>query len=299
MVMKKEFLFIVLMGCTMVSSLFAQPSNNEPLNIIAFGAHPDDAELKASGVAAMWAEQGHKVKFVAMTNGDVGHFKEAGGPLAIRRLAEVQECAESLGIEVEVLDIHDGELMPTLENRRKVVKLIREWEADLVLFHRPYDYHPDHRYTGVLLQDAAVLVAAPFFMPLTAPTEQNPIFMYYSDNFEKPYATEPTIVVGIDEVAENKWNCIRSMPSQFKDADSWGGRYLPDVPQDAQERQEYILGFHQKRVASVADKYRQRLIELYGPDKGKNFKYAEAFELCQYGRQVSVEELKEIFPSYD
>lgn len=299
MVMKKEFLFIVLMGCTMVSSLFAQPSNNEPLNIIAFGAHPDDAELKASGVAAMWAEQGHKVKFVAMTNGDVGHFKEAGGPLAIRRLAEVQECAESLGIEVEVLDIHDGELMPTLENRRKVVKLIREWEADLVLFHRPYDYHPDHRYTGVLLQDAAVLVAAPFFMPLTAPTEQNPIFMYYSDNFEKPYATEPTIVVGIDEVAENKWNCIRSMPSQFKDADSWGGRYLPDVPQDAQERQEYILGFHQKRVAGVADKYRQRLIELYGPDKGKNFKYAEAFELCQYGRQVSVEELKEIFPSYD
>lgn len=297
--MKKKISIILLMFGTIMSSLLAQPSNKEPLRIIAFGAHPDDAELKASGVAAMWAEQGHKVKFVAMTNGDVGHFKEGGGPLAIRRLSEVKECAESLGIEVEVLDIHDGELMPTLENRRTVVKLIREWEADLVLFHRPFDYHPDHRYTGILLEDAAVLVAAPFFIPLTAPTKQNPIFMYYSDNFEKPYPTDPTIVVGIDEVAENKWNCIRSMPSQFKDADSWGGRYLPNVPQDAEERQNYILGVHQKRVAGVANKYRQRLIELYGPVKGKNIKYAEAFELCQYGRQVSMKELKQIFLSYD
>ena len=277
---------------------FAQQNDSKPLRIIAFGAHPDDAELKAGGVAALWAEQGHQVKFVAMTNGDVGHFKEGGGPLAQRRLAEVQECARLLGIETEVLDIHDGELMPSLENRRKVVTLIREWQADIVLFHRPYDYHPDHRYTGVLVQDAAVLVAAPFFLPLTPPTKQNPIFMYYSDSFEKPYPTDPTIVVGIDSVAEEKWNCIRAMPSQFKDSDSWGGRYLPDVPKDAQERQEYILGVHQKRIAAVADKYRERLVELYGPEKGMAIDYAEAFELCQYGRQVSVEELKELFPTF-
>ncbi|UJH90166.1 hypothetical protein LZ575_14785 [Antarcticibacterium sp. 1MA-6-2] len=177
--------------------------------------------------------------------------------------------------------------------------MIREWEADIVLFHRPYDYHPDHRYTGVLVQDAAVLVAAPFFLPLTPPTEQNPIFIYYSDNFEKPYPTDPTIVVSIDEVSEEKWNCIRAMPSQFKDADSWGGRYLPNVPKDAQKRQEYILGVHQNRIASVADKYRDRLVELYGSEKGQKIKYAEAFELCQYGRQVSVEELKLLFPTFE
>jgi len=296
--MNKFLLNFALIISPFLSVLFAQQSTSEPLRIIAFGAHPDDAELKAGGVAALWAEQGHKVKFVAMTNGDVGHFKEAGGPLAIRRLAEVQECARLLGIEVEVLDIHDGELMPTLENRRTVAKLIREWEADLVLFHRPYDYHPDHRYTGVLVQDAAVLVAAPFFMPLTPPTKQNPIFMYYSDNFQRPYPTDPTIVVGIDEIVEKKWNCIRSMPSQFKDANSWGGKYLPNVPQDEQQRQEYILGVHQKRIAGVADKYRERLVELYGSEKGNKFKYAEAFELCQYGRQVSLEDLKKLFPTF-
>lgn len=296
--MKKFSLIFPLMITIILSSLFAQQSNTEPLRIIAFGAHPDDSELKAGGVAALWAAQGHKVKFVSMTNGDIGHFKEAGAPLAIRRLAEVQECTRILGIETEVLDIHDGELMPTLENRKTVARLIRDWQADIVLVHRPYDYHADHRYTGALVEDAAVLVAAAFFTPDTPPTKKNPIFMYYSDNFQRPYPFEPTIVIGIDEVAEKKWNCIRAMSSQFADADSWGGRTLPNVPQNAQQRQEYILGIHQKAIAGVANKYRDRLVQLYGQDRGSKFKYAEAFELCQYGSQVSVDELKKLFPTF-
>src|SRR2546426_11319328 len=107
------------------------------LRIICFGAHPDDCELQAGGVAAMWAAQGHKVKFVSVTNGDIGHWREAGGPLAKRRLAEVLETARILGITSEVLDIHDGELEPNLENRRKITRLLREWNADLVVSHRP------------------------------------------------------------------------------------------------------------------------------------------------------------------
>ena len=130
-----------------------------PVDLLVFGAHPDDCELKAGGVAAKWAARGHKVKFVATTNGDVGHFAMAGGPLALRRTAEVKRCAEMLGIETQVLDIHDGELLPTIENRRTMARLIRQWQADIVLGPRPYDYHPDHRYTGVLMEDAAVLVA--------------------------------------------------------------------------------------------------------------------------------------------
>src|SRR5689334_14941624 len=90
------------------------------LRIICFGAHPDDAEYKAGGVAAKWAAQGHHVKFVSVTNGDIGHWQSAGGPLAQRRTAEVKSAAKILGIETEVLDIHDGELLPTLENRRTI-----------------------------------------------------------------------------------------------------------------------------------------------------------------------------------
>lgn len=277
----------------------ARTQAGEPLRIIAFGAHPDDCELKAAGVAALWAAQGHAVKFVSLTNGDVGHFNMAGGPLANRRRAEVEDCARGLGIETEVLDIHDGELMPTLENRKRVARLIRDWQADIVLFHRPYDYHADHRYTGVLVQDAAVLVVAPFFVPDTPPVERNPVFLSYSDGFERPYPFEPSIVVGIDAVAEQKWECISKMPSQFGDADSWQGRTQPGVPAGAEERAAYLLDLVKQRNEAVADRYRDRLIELYGEERGRAIRYAEAFEVSQYGRQPTVEELKRLFPTFE
>ena len=103
------------------------------MRIIVFGAHPDDCELEAGGTAARWAKLGYKVKFVSVTNGDIGHYQIAGAILARRRTAEVKRCAEILGIETEVLDIHDGELLPTLENRRLITRKIREWQADVVI----------------------------------------------------------------------------------------------------------------------------------------------------------------------
>ena len=285
-----------------VAVLVAAPAiagaqTNRPLRIIAFGAHPDDNELKAAGVAAMWAAQGHAVKFVAMTNGDIGHFEMAGGPLARRRKAEVEECARILGIETEVLDIHDGELMPTLENRRTVARLIREWQADIVLAHRPYDYHADHRYTGVLVNDAAVIVVAPFFTPDTPPVERNPVILYYSDAFRKPYPFDPTLVVGIDAAAEKKWACISAMPSQFGDRASWQASTRPDVPQADDAREAFLLEGVKQRGIAVADQYRQRLTELWGAEAAAEVEYAEAFELSEYGRQPTMEELKALFPT--
>jgi len=282
-----------------VQPLSAQLPTNRPLRIIAFGAHPDDAELKFAGTATLFAAQGAKVKLVALTNGDVGHFEAAGGPLAKRRKAEVAECARIFGIETEVLDIHDGELMPSLENRKTVARLIREWQADVVLSHRPYDYHPDHRYTGVLADDAAILVMAPFFTPDTPPTARNPVFLHYSDDFQRPYPFKADVVVSIDETAEKKWRCVTAMPSQFGDKDSWQGRTRPDVPPGDRERPAYLLELVKQRTAAVADKYRDRLIAMYGEQRGKAVKYAEAFELCEYGRQPSAEELKKLFPTFE
>ena len=283
--------------CASLLVLFMlQPATARPLRIIAFGAHPDDAELKASGVAALWASRGYKVKFVAMTNGDVGHFEVAGGPLAKRRKAEVAECARILGIENEVLDIHDGELTPSLENRKTVARLIRDWQADIVLSHRPYDYHPDHRYTGVLADDSAVLVVAPFFTPDTKATTRNPVYLHYSDAFQRPYPFKPDMVVAIDEAAEKKWSCVAAMPSQFGDKDSWQGRTLPNVPEGDREREAYLLDIVKKRNEDVANQYRDRLVALYGQAAGQKVKYAEAFQLTQYGRQASADEVKRMFP---
>ncbi len=297
--MKRQYLLAlasVSMAAAQLLAVGQAPAQPKPLRVIAFGAHPDDAELKASGVAALWAAQGAKVKFVAMTNGDVGHFSSAGGPLAKRRKAEVAECARILGIENQVLDVHDGELVPSLDNRKAVARLIREWQADIVLGHRPYDYHPDHRYTGVILDDTAVVVVAPFFTPDTPATLRNPVYMYYSDAFLKPYPFDPTIVVSIDAAADKKWQCVSAMPSQFGDKDSWQGRTLPGVPQDDRAREAYLLDQVKQRSAAVADKYRERLIALYGQERGSKVHYAEAFELSQYGRQAPVEELKGLFP---
>jgi LmbE family N-acetylglucosaminyl deacetylase len=296
--MRSARLFALLLAVFLVPSLAAQNPTDRPLRIIAFGAHPDDAELKFAGTAALFAAKGHKVKLVALTNGDVGHFSQAGGPLAQRRKAEVTACHKRLGVETEVLDIHDGELMPDLETRKKVANLIRDWQADIVLSHRPWDYHPDHRAVGKLAEDAAVVVAAPFFAPYTKATQGNPIFLFYSDGFKKPYPFDPILAVGIDEVAQKKWDCVSDMPSQFADADSWQGRYGRNVPTDEAGRKAYIMDSVKQRNADVAEQYRNLLVQLYGEQKGRGVKYAEVFELNQYGRQATADELKKLFPTF-
>lgn len=273
--------------------------DEEPLRIIAFGAHPDDCEINAGGVAAMWAEAGHEFKCVAMTNGDIGHFGMSGGELAIRRMDEVQACADNMGISTHVMDIHDGELMPTLENRRTVTRLIREWQADIVMVHRPYDYHADHRYSGQLVNDAMILVEARFFTPDTPPLERAPILLYYHDGFERPYPFEPSIVVDIDPGADCKWNCLREMPSQFSDTDSWTWGRRSNVPESESERMDIRVGEIQQRYLDQADQYREMLIDLYGEEHGRSVRYAESFQLSEYGRQASLEELMQLMPSFD
>lgn len=278
---------------------FAGPATAaEPLRIIVFGAHPDDCELRAGGTAALWSKLGHKVKFVAVTNGDIGHHEISGGPLARRRTAEVKRCAEILGIEAEVLDNHDGELLPTLEDRKEITRLIREWKADLVFSHRPNDYHPDHRYSGVLVQDAAFMVIVPNFCPDTPALRKNPVFMYLEDDFQKPNPFEPDVVVPIDASADKKFACIDALESQFYEWNPWLFGYLDQVPKDKSARFEWLKGHFAPRFASTADKFRGVLKEELGDEKGGAVKYAEAFEVCEYGSQPSKEELRRLFPFF-
>lgn len=294
-------LFLSLLAMSVVfPPLPAQCAESDgKLRILCFGAHPDDAEFKVGGSAAKWAALGHHVKFVSVTNGDIGHWQIAGGPLATRRTAEVQEAAKVLGIETEVLDIHDGELLPTLENRRTITRLIRNFKADVVMSHRPNDYHPDHRYTGILVQDAAFMVTVPFFCPDTPPLESNPVFFYYSDNFQKPNPFTPDVIVAIDDVFEKKIAAIHSLPSQVYEGGANGSdRFMADIPKDEAGRKAWAVRVHGGRYAAVADKHREALLKWYGPDRGKAAKYAEAFEICEYGRKPSPEELKKLFPFF-
>lgn len=174
----KKLLILLIAGLFIWNSSHAQ---DKPLNVIVFGAHPDDCENDAGGLAALYSSMGHKVKFVSLTNGDKGHHEMGGGKLAVIRLKEAKNAGKALGIaEYDVLDNHDGELMPTLENRMDVIRLIREWNSDIVIAPRPNDYHPDHRYTGILVQDAAYMVIVPNILPHTPPLKKNPCHRYYS-----------------------------------------------------------------------------------------------------------------------
>jgi LmbE family N-acetylglucosaminyl deacetylase len=270
------------------------------LRILCFGAHPDDCELKAGGVALLWAAKGHHVKFVSVTNGDIGHWRDAGGPLARRRKAEVEQAAKILGIATEVLDIHDGELLPTLENRRTITRLIREWKADVVMSHRPNDYHPDHRYTGVLVQDSAYMVAVPYFCPDIPPLQSNPVFLFYSDSFQKPNPFQPDIAVDIDAVIEKKLDALDTLESQFYEGGALGSAELiPADPKKQEERRRQVRAGHADRSKATADSYRAKLGEFYGKERADKVKHAEVFEICEYGRRPDKKDLARLFPFFE
>ena len=284
------------------SLLYSQsPANDGKLRIICFGAHPDDAEYKSGGVAAMWAQQGHHVKLVSVTNGDIGHWKMAGGALAQRRSAESAEVAKRLGVTSEVLDIHDGELLPTLENRRLITRQIRQWQADIVIAHRPWDYHPDHRYVGVLVQDAAYMVAVPFFCPDSPPLKKNPVFLYSSDGFKKPYPFIADIAVAIDDVFEQKVDALMALESQTFEGGALGSQESMDAAPPASQpdlRRAWLRDRWHRRSSDEAKRFRDTLVRWYGDSRGAKVQYAEAFEICEYGRQPEPEEIRKLFPFF-
>jgi LmbE family N-acetylglucosaminyl deacetylase len=298
----------VALGVMMVSSAlpFARagavdsPGDRE-LRIICFGAHPDDCEIRFAGCAALWTAKGHKVKFVSTTNGDIGHWREAGGPLARRRRAEVERADRMVGAVTEVLDIHDGELLPTLENRRTITRLIREWKADIVMGPRPNDYHPDHRYTGVLVQDAAYMVTVPFFCPDVPALKKNPVFLYSTDRFMKPNPFKPDIVVDIDPVLEKKLDALGAIVSQFYEGGANGSADLVPAKTDLakqKERHQQVRDSFTRRFQADADRFRAQLGEWYDKDHAAKVKTVEPFEICEYGTQPTKEELKRLFPFF-
>jgi LmbE family N-acetylglucosaminyl deacetylase len=225
----------------------------------------------------------------------------AGGPLARRRTEEVKACARILGIQTQVLDIHDGELLVTLENRRTITRLIREWKADLVICHRPNDYHPDHRNVGLLVMDAAYMVTVPFLCPDVPHLQKNPVFLYFEDRFTRPNRFTGDIVVAIDDVIDKKLACVEALESQFYEGGCNGGPHMvPDPSNKAAvaARKKEVREFFRQRFASSASRFGLQLAEWYGGEKARSIQYAEAFEIGEYGRIPSKEEIRKLFPFY-
>jgi LmbE family N-acetylglucosaminyl deacetylase len=265
----------------------------EKSRIIVIGAHPDDCDSDAGGLAALLAEMGHAVKFVAVTNGDAGHHKIQGKALAERRYAETQEVAKRLGVAYDVLDNHDGMLLPNLEVRLQIIRKIREWNADVVIAPRPNDYHPDHRYTGVLVQDAAYMVAVPNIAYDVLALRKNPVFLYTRDNFQRPNPFRPDIAVDITSVYKKKISGLDAHVSQFYEWMPWIGHYEKEVPAGKEERFEWLMKRYEE---TIKPEFRASLVKWYGEEKAKQVKYVEAFEICEYGAQPTEEDIRRLFP---
>jgi LmbE family N-acetylglucosaminyl deacetylase len=266
-----------------------------PIRIIVFGAHPDDCDLGAGGIATLYASLGHKVKFVSLTNGDKGHQTMGGKALAARRLKEAKEAARRFGIVYDVLDNHDGELFPTLENRLAVIREIRTWNADIVIGPRTNDYHPDHRNTGVTVQDAAYLVIVPNILSSVPPLTKNPLFLYFRDRFQRPNPFRPDIAIDITSALAAKVHGLDAHVSQFYEWLPWTNQQLNDVPKDTADRKKWLLDAMEKRAA-VTPEIKLSLDRLYGKEKADQVRQAEVFEICEYGKQPTSEEVRRLFP---
>lgn len=257
------------------------------------GAHPDDCDQDSGGTAILLSQLGYAVKFVSVTNGDAGHQSEGGGMLAKRRYAEAQEAGKRFGVTYDVLDNHDGELVPSLDVRLQIIRKIREWNADIVMAPRPNDYHPDHRYTGVLVQDAAYMVAVPNVAAETPPLKKNPVFLYFQDFFQRPNPFRPDIAIDISSVFEQKVHALDAHASQFYEWLPWIGGYSEQVPKNIADREKWLAT---NRAVTITPEVRTSLEKWYGKEKAAAIKHAESFEICEYGKQPKEEELRKLFP---
>lgn len=278
------------------------------MKILMIGAHQDDNEFRCGGIAHKYVKAGHTVKFLSMCNGNGGHHIMTPEETSKRRAEESKAVAKLLGIEYDVWDIDDCTLMADLPTRMKLVSYIREFSPDLVIAHRPNDYHADHRASGQLVQDASYLLIVPHTCPETPAMKKMPVIMYNEDEFTNP-TFRADVVFDIDDELETKLRIADINESQVYEWLPY--TYGESVPTDAKERYEWLKGMdttktftdeeimafnrgYAVRFAKTAARFRKELIEKYGEERGKKIRYAEAFEICEYGEQPDERIKKEL-----
>lgn len=296
--MKSSFLasFLSVLIFSMVSTnAYSQNQHvDKPIRVIIIGAHPDDCEYSSGGLAALYSSAGHAVKFVSLTNGNKGHHQIGGAQLVQRRIKETKEAGRRLGVaEYEVLDVDDGELMPTLENRHQVIRMIREWNADVVITCRPNDYHPDHRNASILVQDAAYLVAVPNIVSSVPALKKNPLFLYVRDYFTKPNPFTPDITVDVTSVYNKKIDGLDAHESQFYEWLPWIDKVEEQVPVDKEKRKEWLAELY---AETITPQMKESLDKWYGAGYAEQVEHAEAYEICEYGMKPTGDDIRLLFP---
>jgi len=267
-----------------------------PLRLLVLGAHPDDAEYHAGGLAGVYRQAGHTVRLVSMTNGQAGHFERAPEQLAEIRRAEAARAGEVIGAEYVTWDIPDGELTPDLPTRQRVIREIRRFAPDLLLTHRPYDYHPDHRAAGQLVQDATYLVTVPNVLRDTPALFRDPVVAYMPDLFTKPNPLCPDIVLDVTEQVDTIVRMLACHATQVFEWLAYQEGLLDQVPADADERLAWLRGWYRRHALPRADRFRDELIAAYGEQRGRQIEFCEVYELSEYAAAADLAVRQKLFP---
>lgn len=264
--------------------------------VMVIGAHPDDCEIQTGGFALKCVQMGYRVIFMSATNGETGHHELSREDTARIRKGEFEKSCSLGGIECIVTDIPSNKITPDIMTREMFVSIIRRCKPDIIITHRLNDYHPDHRITAQLVQDSSYAIKVPKVCPDVEPLRYSPVILYMSDQFKRPYEFAPHIALDIDDVLEKKMQMLACHESQVFEWLPWVDGELDQVPADKEQRYEWMKKNRSERDKKNADRFRSLLCKRYGEEKGRQIVYAEAFEICEYGKQISVEDLEKIFP---
>jgi len=269
--------------------------SDEPLRLLILGAHPDDAEYHAGGLAAIYREAGHVVKMVSVTNGQSGHFRISGKELADIRRSEARAAGEVIGAPYEVWEYPDGRLQPTIEVRERIIRELRSFRPDLVLTHRQNDYHPDHRAVGQAVQDASYLVTVPPICPDVPILRRDPVVGYLPDLFSRPAPLRADVVIDVSGRIETIVRMLAAHRSQFFEWLPYNDRRLEEVPASESEKISWLRHWYEQKIAVFADRYRNELVAEYGPQRGAAISYCEVFEISEYAAPLDAAERRRLF----
>jgi len=263
--------------------------HKNPCRVLVFGAHPDDAEFFAGGFLHAHATQGSIIRLISVTNGQSGHHSISSDSLVQQRRAEARAAASVLGCEARVWDYPDGYLTPSIAVRESIIREIREFQPELVLTHRPWDYHPDHRAVGQAVQDASYMVMVPKIVPGTPVPHREPVVASMVDLFTKPSPFQADFVLDATPYLDGVVQILAQHASQF-------GEWLPwiektDVP--------YKVGSNEWvhwLKAWFLEKVQPRRARFWQKEWGGNPLLVEAFEISEYAGKLSKEQIQRLFP---
>lgn len=186
------------------------------LDILAFGAHPDDVELSCAGTLAKQAALGSKCGVVDLTQGELG---TRGTPEI--RLAEAQAAGKVMGLVArENLGFRDGFFTNDEKHQLEVVKMIRKYRPEIVIANAPTDRHPDHGRASFLVKEASWLAGLRQVKTALDGEEQEawrPQMLLYYIQFQN---LQPDFIVDIGEHIHTKIKSIEAYASQFYDPNS-------------------------------------------------------------------------------